>query len=199
MSHIDSHGTTGFDRNIDDGRLLSAGVATVLLGRPRVGSRGSVGSTRTNGLTVRRRRSEGQSRRRHRWNRSCTGEVRRKRIRTTTILDVAEANDCEYAFLVGYRWSPTRQVIFGDTVWSVVLPLRRRCRHTVRVTGGDRSLPLRAPQVRPRVEGWPRRARVARPEFSRERYRTFPRRSARADTRGGHRWCRSRGRRRSRD
>ena len=41
--------------------------------------------------------------------------------RARVILDVAEANDCDYVFLMGRRRSPTGKAIFGDTAQSVIL------------------------------------------------------------------------------
>lgn len=41
--------------------------------------------------------------------------------RADAILEVAEANGCDYVFLMGRRRSPTGKAIFGDTAQSVIL------------------------------------------------------------------------------
>jgi nucleotide-binding universal stress UspA family protein len=41
--------------------------------------------------------------------------------RADLILKVAEANDCDYVFLMGSRRSPTGKALFGDTAQSVIL------------------------------------------------------------------------------
>lgn len=41
--------------------------------------------------------------------------------RANEIISVAEANDCDYIFLLGRRRRPTGKVIFGDTAQSVIL------------------------------------------------------------------------------
>lgn len=41
--------------------------------------------------------------------------------RANAILDVAEANDCDYIFLVGSRRSPAGKALFGDLAQSVIL------------------------------------------------------------------------------
>lgn len=41
--------------------------------------------------------------------------------RADAILEVAEANGCDYVFLIGRRRSPTGKALFGDTAQSVIL------------------------------------------------------------------------------
>ncbi|MFU8868927.1 universal stress protein [Natronococcus sp.] len=41
--------------------------------------------------------------------------------RADAILEVADANDCDYVFIMGRRRSPTGKALFGDTAQSVIL------------------------------------------------------------------------------
>ena len=41
--------------------------------------------------------------------------------RADAILEVAEANDCDYIFLLGRKRSPAGKMIFGDTAQAVIL------------------------------------------------------------------------------
>lgn len=44
-----------------------------------------------------------------------------KSDRAEAILEVAEANDCDYIFLMGRKRSPAGKAVFGDTAQSVIL------------------------------------------------------------------------------